>query len=92
MSVFLDKTIVCRDCGVGFVFSAGEQEFFAAHGLENEPRRCKHCRETRKAAGSGRDPHEVVCANCGTATIVPFRPREDRPVYCRECYQALKKS
>ncbi|WP_396335078.1 zinc-ribbon domain containing protein [Clostridium sp.] len=24
-----DKTLVCRDCGSEFVFSVGEQEFYA---------------------------------------------------------------
>lgn len=31
--------------------------------------------------------HEVVCAECGTATTVPFRPTTGRPVYCRPCFQ-----
>ena len=31
--------------------------------------------------------HEVTCAECGTLTTVPFRPRAGRPVYCRPCFQ-----
>lgn len=31
--------------------------------------------------------HEVVCAECGTLTTVPFRPTAGRPVYCRPCFQ-----
>ncbi len=31
--------------------------------------------------------HDVICADCGKATQVPFKPRGDRPVYCRECFQ-----
>ena len=27
--MFQDKTLVCRDCGNEFIFSASEQEFFA---------------------------------------------------------------
>jgi CxxC-x17-CxxC domain-containing protein len=27
------------------------------------------------------------CANCGRDTEVPFQPRGDRPVYCRDCFQ-----
>jgi CxxC-x17-CxxC domain-containing protein len=27
----------------------------------------------------------VTCAECGTSTIVPFKPRQDRPVLCRWC-------
>jgi CxxC-x17-CxxC domain-containing protein len=31
--------------------------------------------------------HPVKCADCGVDTQVPFKPTQDRPVYCRECYQ-----
>jgi CxxC-x17-CxxC domain-containing protein len=44
-----DKTIVCRDCGQEFVFSAGEQQFYASRGL-SEPTRCSGCRAARKAS------------------------------------------
>ena len=30
--------------------------------------------------------HPAVCSRCGKATEVPFLPRGDKPVYCRECY------
>lgn len=26
------------------------------------------------------------CTDCGEATTVPFKPKNTRPVYCRECY------
>lgn len=44
-----DKTIVCKDCNNEFVFTAGEQEFYKEKGLDNEPKRCKECRNRRKA-------------------------------------------
>ena len=44
-----DKMLTCRDCGNTFVFTAGEQEFFASKGYTNEPSRCPECREARKA-------------------------------------------
>lgn len=44
-----DKTIVCKDCGEEFVFTVGEQEFYAEKGFQNEPRRCKACRDKKKA-------------------------------------------
>ncbi|CAA9555284.1 MAG: hypothetical protein AVDCRST_MAG33-1231 [uncultured Thermomicrobiales bacterium] len=31
---------------------------------------------------------QAVCAECGRATEVPFRPRSGRPVFCRDCYNA----
>jgi CxxC-x17-CxxC domain-containing protein len=30
----------------------------------------------------------AVCASCGKETEVPFEPKQDRPVYCRDCYTA----
>lgn len=40
--------------------------------------------------GPGGEPRlfQAVCAECGRATEVPFRPRSGRPVFCRECYNA----
>ncbi|HEX9438151.1 MAG TPA: zinc-ribbon domain-containing protein, partial [Roseiflexaceae bacterium] len=34
---YADKTITCRDCGMDFVFTSGEQEFYAQKGFTNEP-------------------------------------------------------
>lgn len=48
--MYADKTIVCKDCNNEFVFTAGEQEFYAQKGFENEPVRCKECRDKKKAS------------------------------------------
>ena len=45
-----DKTLVCKDCGADFVFTEGEQQFYAKKGFDNEPQRCPDCRKARKAA------------------------------------------
>jgi len=50
---YADKTITCRDCGTDFVFTAGEQEFYAQKGFTNEPTRCPSCRKARKSGGGG---------------------------------------
>ena len=90
-----DKTLVCKDCGAEFVFTAGEQEFYAEKGFQNEPTRCKACRQARKAsrpaAGAPREMHDAICANCGKPTQVPFEPKGDRPVYCSECFAAMRR-
>ena len=44
-----DKTLVCKDCGAEFTFTAGEQAFYAEKGFTNEPQRCPECRKARKA-------------------------------------------
>ena len=63
--MYTDKTLVCKDCGREFVFSASEQEFYAEKGFENEPQRCRDCRAARKAnrgQGNGRPMFDAVCA------------------------------
>jgi len=107
---FQDRELACRDCGGGFVFTAGEQEFYATKGLEHDPVRCPSCRANRKlmrpedrdfapaygvyASWGGRTPrqlHVASCAQCASMTEVPFRPRDDRPVYCSDCYGDLRR-
>jgi len=92
--MYQDKTLVCRDCGAEFDFTAGEQEFYAEKGFQNEPTRCKDCRQTRKtsrpSSNGPREMHDATCAECGAATKVPFLPRNDRPIYCSECYAAMR--
>ena len=52
---FEDKTLVCQDCGKEFIFTAGEQAFYKEKGLEKEKKRCKECRDKRKAARSNKE-------------------------------------
>ncbi|NMA24465.1 MAG: zinc-binding protein, partial [Clostridiales bacterium] len=82
-----DKTLICKDCGAEFTFTAGEQDFYAEKGFQNEPQRCKPCRNARKSGMSGqRELFAATCASCGNEARVPFRPRDDRPVYCSDCF------
>ena len=74
-----------------FVFTAGEQEFYAERGFQNEPQRCKACRDARKNATRGpREYFTATCAACGGEARVPFEPRSDRPVYCSDCFARMK--
>ena len=34
--------------------------------------------------------YEAVCADCSKVCEVPFKPSEDRPVYCKECWARRK--
>ncbi len=49
MAEYKDKTIKCVDCGTEFTFTARDQEFYAEKGFTNEPKRCKACRDKKKA-------------------------------------------
>ena len=98
---YVDKLLTCRDCGKEFVFTAGEQQFYASKGLQHEPRRCNDCRNNRRHAdggggggGGGRAPrvmHDVICNSCGRLTQVPFVPTGSRPVYCLDCFQGSRR-
>jgi len=91
--VYQDRTLTCRDCSDTFIFSAGEQAFFASKGLVNDPLRCPSCRAAAKRArtsGGPREYHAAICAECGGQAMVPFSPRTDRPVYCSSCFDKVR--
>jgi CxxC-x17-CxxC domain-containing protein len=54
---FADKTLTCRDCGSNFVFTTGEQEFYAEKGFTNQPSRCPDCRRAAKSSRGGGDSY-----------------------------------
>ena len=89
--MYSDKELNCKECSGPFIFTAGEQEFYAERGFVNEPQRCKVCRDAKKnSTRAQRELYEATCAACGKEAKVPFRPREDRPVYCSECFAKMK--
>ncbi len=95
---YTEKTLQCADCGKSFAFTVEEQEFYASKQFTNEPKRCPTCRRARKVernGGSGgssygdrgpRQMYPATCGQCGKQTEVPFQPRGDKPVLCRDCY------
>jgi len=92
-----DKTLTCVACGGEFIFTAGEQEFFNNRGFSNEPKRRRSCRAVRRSDQRGgmyqdapREMYSIVCAECGTDSMVPFQPRGDRPVYCGDCFSKMR--
>jgi len=90
---FHDKVLKCSECGAEFIFTGGEQMFFADKGFKNEPKRCKACKAKRAENSAGgnaspiRSETKTSCSQCGKETTVPFRPTQGRPVFCRECFQ-----
>lgn len=110
--MYTDERLTCTDCGAEFVFSAGEQQFFATKGFQNKPNRCPDCRAVRKSArqgapssyagvggsrperggafGAPREMYSATCSSCGQQAEVPFQPRGDKPVYCRDCFQSQR--
>jgi CxxC-x17-CxxC domain-containing protein len=85
-----DQSINCVDCGQQFLFTAGEQAFYATKGLTNAPTRCKACRELRKQqrAEGPRSPRgSGGPSRSGPSRSGPARgaPRELHAVVCADC-------
>ena len=97
---YVDRTLNCVECEQEFTFTADDQEFHASKGYQ-EPKRCPNCRQARRSGGGGggrgggsygapRQMYDAVCGSCGAATQVPFLPRQERPVYCSDCFSKVK--
>ncbi len=84
---FVDKWLICEECGKKFLWDAGEQKWYYTKRLSNAPKHCKECRAKRRAEriNKPRPYSKVSCDNCGSETIVPFIPLGIKPIYCRAC-------
>ncbi len=108
---YVDRTLICVDCGVEFIHSAADQEYYIQKGFTSEPKRCASCRAYRRSTRDGgsdmhafggprgyermddrgaREYFVAVCSSCGNQAQVPFKPRMDKPVYCSDCFRAIK--
>jgi CxxC-x17-CxxC domain-containing protein len=83
--MYTDKTLTCRDCGTNFVFTSGEQEFYASKGFSNQPSRCPDCRQnrnrTRDAGGYSASGGGYGAGGGGYER----RERQMYPVVCDNC-------
>ena len=71
--MYQDKTIVCKDCGQTFVFTAGEQEFYAERGFQKElPRQEKEW----QPSGTRVFHCDLRCLRRGSARAVPAEGRQ----------------
>jgi CxxC-x17-CxxC domain-containing protein len=80
--MYTDRSLTCRDCGQTFVFTSGEQEFFASRGFQNDPSRCPSCRAQRRQTGG-----DYASAGAGGYAGGGYERRERQmfPATCSEC-------
>ena len=94
--MYEDMMIECADCGAEFVHSAEDQGRYAERGFEHPPKRCRDCREKRKAnqpqgggnrgGGGNRAPRQF--SGGGNRNFDGPRPeREFHETVCSECGQ-----
>lgn len=82
-----DRTLICKDCGNKFVWTAGEQKFFLDKGLKNIPKRCKPCTANYKDKIHEKHPVRwIKCVKCSKKGEVPFEPKSE-DILCEDCFQ-----
>lgn len=82
-TTFQDKSLTCREnnCQQPFLWTAGEQSFFAERQF-SPPTRCKACRQRRKADQQGNTNTNVAApppvAYAPEVEVMPRRPPNGR--------------
>ncbi len=71
-----DKELTCRQCGVKFVFTKGEQEFYTGKGL-TYPCRCPKCRSAKHSQSQ-----LLTCSHCKAELD------KEASIYCTACLAA----
>ena len=57
---YADRTLTCVDCGVEFIHSAADQEYYVQKGFSSDPKRCASCRASRRASrDAGYDVRDI---------------------------------
>ena len=81
-----DRPVYCRECfqkhkpeprSGGSRFGGG-----SSYGRGSSDRGSRFSRDDRP-----REMFTATCGDCGNECQIPFKPKDDRPVYCRECFQ-----
>ena len=84
---YTDQVLTCADCGIDFVFSASEQEFFAQKGFTSAPKRGASCRAQRRATGGGGNGGSYGASSGGYSGGGGYSrgPREMFDAVCARC-------
>ena len=85
MTQFEEKQLTCKDCSKNFVWSIGEQKFFAEKGFEHPPVRCPDCRAKAKKKRDGPPLHDIRCRVCGKTGQIPAEPTDPTDILCQDC-------
>jgi CxxC-x17-CxxC domain-containing protein len=82
---YADRTLNCVDCGVDFIHSAADQEFYAQKGFASDPKRCTSCRASRRAAREGGYDVRDIGGPRGYERNIDRPDREYFAVVCSSC-------
>jgi len=83
---YVDRTLTCVDCGVEFIHSAADQEYYAAKGFTSDPKRCASCRAYRRTTRDGGSADGRVAGGPrGYEQTEDRGPREYFVAICTSC-------
>ena len=89
---FKEKTLICRDCGRNFIWTANEQKFFADKGLKNVPSRCENCRLIYKEKHKFKVSSPVKCSDCQAEGEIAYLPENKKDlILCETCFAKRQK-
>lgn len=85
-----DVTLICKECGEPFPFTAKEQAFYLKQGFEHVPTRCLNCRkQMREKREQGKEFTAIKCKITGKVGRVPFKPDDPNDVYSGEVFDQI---
>ena len=99
-----DRPVYCRECfqnhkpqqssgGSRFGRGSGSGRGSSYGGRSNYGRNDRGSRFSRgPRSDRPREMFTATCGDCGNECKIPFKPKEDRPVYCQECFQNHKQN
>ena len=87
---YSDRTLTCVDCGVEFIHSAADQEYYAQKGFASDPKRCPSCRASRRVARDGGSDSRSIGGPRGYERGDSGTEREYFAVICSRCGNAAQ--
>jgi CxxC-x17-CxxC domain-containing protein len=82
---YVDRSMTCVDCGVEFVHSAADQEYYTQKGFTSEPKRCASCRAYRRSTRDASSDSRASGAPRGYERVEDRGPREYFAAVCTSC-------
>jgi CxxC-x17-CxxC domain-containing protein len=82
---YVDRTLTCVDCGVEFIHSAADQEYYVQKGFASDPKRCTSCRASRRATRDGGSDSRDIGGPRGYERGDDRIAREYFAVICSSC-------
>ena len=83
---YVDRTMTCVDCGVEFIHSSADQEYYAQKGFTSDPKRCASCRPTGDPPARGQQlRRRSVGGPRGYERSEDHGPREYFAAVCTSC-------